>query len=171
MNDDPWKDILEPEEEILWQGRPDTGFAVPRMDFFMLLFGLLFSGFALVWMGIARLAGGAFWAFGLIHFMAGAGLVLWALGRDTMARRHSYYTLTNRRAIIGLSYPWHKRALHKFPIGARTNLSYDGQRTVTFGARGRTPRHPFPLRAPQFTRIDDASEVFHLMRQIQKETP
>lgn len=168
---DPWDGILEAGEDILWQGRPDTSFAMTRDDLILFLFGLMFSGFAMLWMALAAQAGSYFWLFGLIHFSAGAALVLYGALRDTVARRYSYYTLTNRRAIIGLSYPWAARSLRKFRITPRSKITTDHVHTVVFGPPGRSRRHPIPKRPPQFTRIDDADKVYHLMQQIQKETP
>lgn len=164
---DPWEGILEAGEEILWQGRPDAVFAITRED----VIPLAFSGFALLWMGIAATAGAFFWMFGLIHFSAGLAMTAYAALRDTLARRYSYYTLTSRRAIIGLSYPWRTPSLRKFRITQNTKVTTDHEHTVTFGPPGRSKRHPLPTKPPQFTRIDDVEKLYHLMLQIQKETP
>lgn len=142
-----------------------------QADFIPMIFGLGFSGFALIWMSIAGMAGGGFWMFGLLHFGVGAGLAIYALLRDTTARRHSFYTLTSQRAIIGTSYPWSVRRLLKKRIKPRTKLTLIHGHTIVFGPPRRSKRHPFPLRSPQFARIDDAEHVLSLMRQIQKDTP
>lgn len=168
---DPWEGILEQGETILWQGRPDTTFAMSRDEVIMMLFGLLFSGFAVVLMGIGIAAGSLLWLAGTVHFSVGIAVTVYAICRNTVARRYSYYTLTSRRAIIGLSYPWSKPRLRKIRITPKRKISTDHEHTVVFGPAGRSKRHPFPTRAPQFTRIDDAPKVFHLMQQIQKETP
>lgn len=168
MND-PWDGILEQHEEILWQGRPDRAFAMLRSDMIPMIFGLFFSGFAMIWMSIAALGDSFLWMFGLIHFSVGIGLTVYSITHDTIARRHSYYTLTSKRAIIGLAYPWMPRTLRKFRITPSTRITNDPEHTVTFGPMGRSKRHPFPKRAPQFARIDDAQKVLHLMQQIQKE--
>ena len=120
---------------------------------------------------MVMLAGVWFWIIGLVHLAAGLAITLYSIFGDTVARRYSYYTLTSRRAIIGLSYPWTKPRLRKFRITPRTKLKTDHEHTVVFGRPGRSKRHPFATRAPQFARIDDAEKVYHLMQQIQKETP
>ncbi len=168
---DPWEGILEDGETILWQGRPDPVFAMTRDDIIPTTFGLAFSGFALIWMVIAVGAGSYFWMFGLIHFSVGACMTAYAVCRDTVARRYSYYTLTSRRAIIGLSYPWAPLRLRKFRLSPTRKITTDHEHTITFGPPGRSKLHPLPKRAPQFTRIDDAERLYHLMQQIQKETP
>lgn len=168
---DPWDGILKEGEEILWQGRPATLFAMAKEDYIPMVFGLIFSAFALLWIGFASLGGSYFWMFGLFHLSAGLAMTGYAIGRDTLARRHSYYTLTNQRAIIGLSYPWSAPRLRKFRITPSRKISTDFEHTVIFGPPGRSKRHPLPTRAPQFAYIDDAEKVYHLMLQIQKETP
>lgn len=166
---DPWKDILDEGEAILWHGRPARGFAMAQADILPMVFGLGFSAFAMIWIAMAAMAGGLFWMIGLIHFGAGAGLALYAVLRDTVARRYSYYTLTNSRAIIGTFYPWADRQMVKKRITPRTKIKLHDGHTLTFGPPRRSKRHPFPLRSPQFTRIDDAEHVLDLMRQIQKD--
>ena len=167
----PWDGILEEGETILWQGRPDRLFAMNSDEFTMMAFGLAFSAFAIVFMGIGTASGSWFWLFGTVHFSVGIAVTIYAICRNTVARCYSYYTLTSRRAIIGLSYPWAKPRLRKIRITPSRKISTDHEHTVVFGPPGRSKRHPFPTRAPQFTRIDDAGKVFHLMQQIQKETP
>jgi hypothetical protein len=167
---DPWDGILEDGEDILWQGRPDTRFAMADADMLPMIFGLIFTAFAMLWMAIAAIGDSMFWVFGLVHFSIGIAITGYAISRHTLARKYSYYTLTSSRAIIGLSYPWAKPSLRKRRITARTKIVLDPEHTVTFGPSGRSKRHPIPTRPPQFAHIDDAEKVFHLMQQIQKET-
>ena len=89
-----WEGILDPGENIVWQGRPDQGFAVAGRDIPTAIFALLFAGFALFWMTKAAAHGGAFWMFGLIHFSVGAGMFAKSLFGNTIRRRFSWYTLT-----------------------------------------------------------------------------
>jgi len=168
---DPWDGILKADETILWQGRPDTAFSMTREEFFMMAFGMLFSAFALIWMTIMAFAGAIFWVVGLIFLGVGVVLTAYAVCRNTVARRYSYYTLTSHRAIIGLSYPWAKPRLRKIRITPRRKIRTDHEHTITFGLSGRSKHHPFPTRAPQFTWIDDVDKVYHLILKIQKETP
>lgn len=168
MND-PWDGILEEDEDILWQGRPATGFGVAQADTIPIVFGLFFSLFAMIWMTLIASSGSWMWTIGIIHFTTGLALAAYAVSRDTVARRYSYDTLTSRRAIIGLSYPWTQKSLRKIRITKSTRIRLPNEHTVTFGPPGRSKRHPFPLRAPQFTRIDDAEKLYDQMRQIQKD--
>ena len=168
---DPWDGILEEGESILWQGRPDHVFVMSRDEFIMMIFGLLFSTVGAVFFGIGISAGSLFWVPMSVHFFIGLTITIYAIFRNTVAHRYSYYTLTSQRAIIGLSYPWAKPRLRKIRITPERKISTDHEHTVVFGPPGRSKRHPFPTRTPQFTRIDDAQKVFHLMQQIQKETP
>lgn len=121
-----WDGVLMPGEEILWQGRPDAAFQFGAAQFATALFGLFFAGFATVWMLLASTGGGYFWTFGLIHFSVGIGLAIGAFVYAPWRRRHTWYTLTNRRAFIATDLPFAGRKLRSWPIDADTGISHDG---------------------------------------------
>lgn len=97
--EDKWREILEPGESILWQGAPETGrFMTPIARRYLVAFAMLLAAavvadltnngiedrmLALRVLVLASLCAGAWQA---IRF--------WD-------RRRSFYTLTDRRAIIG----------------------------------------------------------------------
>lgn len=174
MSDAPegWEGILDAGEEILWQGRPDGGFHLRGRDFFLVAFGLFFAGFALFWMIMAAQAPGAFWMFGLLHFGVGlaimAGPTLWARVR----RRHTWYTLTDRRAIIATDAPIQGRRLMSYPITASTRVEFidAAQDTIHFAEevrRGKNGTYTVPI---GFEYIGgDGPEVLRLIRRIQTE--
>jgi hypothetical protein len=166
---DQWADILDPNEKILWQGRPDGGFALKVSNIFTALFGLVFAGFALFWMTMASQAGGKFWMFGILHFSVGFGLVLHALFWSTFKRRNSWYTLTDRRAFIAVNIPLRGKSLKSYPITASSSLELiDGALTsVNFAEeikRGKNKSYTVPI---GFERLTDGREVYRLMRKIQ----
>ena len=74
-----WDGILDDDEAIVWQGRPDGKVVFRPGNIIGFLFGLAFAIFALFWMILAASAGGFFWAFGLIHFSVGIGISFGAL--------------------------------------------------------------------------------------------
>ena len=47
-----WEGILDPGEKVLWQGRPDPKLHISGVHVFSGVFGLIFAGFALIWMGL-----------------------------------------------------------------------------------------------------------------------
>lgn len=178
-----WDGILAEGETILWQGQPDGRFAFGLAQVFTTLFGLAFAAFALFWMVLASSAGGLFWAFGLIHFSAGLGMVIVPVFWPPIRRRRTWYTLTDRRAFIATNLPFAGRRLRDYPIHEGTSLDHqkgwrdDGLSTVIFH---RTPaRHRPTNRAGAaqgrvhsqgadigFERIKDGDKVAALIRQI-----
>ena len=171
-----WDGILDPGEEILWQGRPDPGFAIPPDNMLRAVFGIFFAGFAVFWMTMASVSPGRFWMFGLIHFAAGLGIAGEALVMPTVRRRNTWYTLTDRRAFIASRSLIGARKLDSHPITDRTRLSLsDGTLgTVHFAEKSRRSGNRTTRTPIGFERISDAREVYALMRQVQRrgnETP
>jgi len=118
-----WEGILDKGEKILWQGRPDGKISLTPATIGTLGFGLLFAGFALFWMFMAAQAGGNFWMFGLIHFFVGLSLALVPIYAGSYKRRHSWYTLTNRRAFIASDLPLVGKKLVSYPIDKNSPLA------------------------------------------------
>lgn len=169
-----WEGILDPDERILWQGRPDQRFHVNLLNLPIAVFGLFFAGFALVWMVLAAQAGGIFWMFGLIHFSVGVGILFFALAWGTVKRRGTWYTLSDRRAFIATDLPLRGRRLDSYAITPETDLSLRAGNpgSVIFvreerrGSRGR--RY---IAEMGFERISEAERVFGLIRAIQRQAP
>jgi len=121
---DGWDGILAPDERILWQGRPDGGFRITGVHVALGLFGMVFAGFAALWMALAAQAGGIFWVFGLIHFTVGLGIALAGPFGGMFVRRRTWYTLTNRRAFIATDLPVSGRTLRDYPITPDTKVTF-----------------------------------------------
>ena len=165
-----WEGILDAGERILWQGRPDGGFHIRAGQAGQAGFGLFFAGFAVVWMVLASNAPGPFWMFGLIHFSVGMGLALkptiWAM----MKRRDTWYTLTDRRAIIATDAPFEGRRLMSYPITAATRVDFidRAQDSVHFAEevkRSKNGTYRVPI---GFDYIgSNGPEVLRLIRDIQ----
>lgn len=169
MMSDPWAGILDSDEVILWQGRPDASLDIGPTNWVGFVFGLCFAGFAMVWMLLAKQAGGLFWTFGLIHFSVGLGVALSSLFWASWRRRYSWYTLTDRRAFIATDLPLQGRKLSFYPITEDSNLKIeDGvPPSVIFKTEYRRRKkgsYPVPI---GFERIAEAREVYRLMRQVQ----
>lgn len=168
---DSWDGILEPGEHILWQGRPDTRFRLHWFDLVTGLFGFLFAAFAAFWMVMAAQAGGVFWMFGLIHFSAGIAIMAGRPAGSWWMRRHSFYSLSNRRAFIASDYPLKGRVLRFWEIGPGSPIEFveAATQTVNFateirrGSKGATT-----TRKIGFEGIQDGRRVIGLMRAIQR---
>jgi hypothetical protein len=164
-----WEGLLDPDERIVWQGRPDGGWHFKAAHLVALIFGLFFSGFALFWMVMAAQAGGHIWMFGLIHFTVGLAVMVGGPLADTYTRRHSHYTLTDRRAFIATDMPLLGRKLKSYPITAETVISFeDGPLASIYFAsrqvRRKSGRRSIPI---GFERIENGRHVLALIRQAQ----
>ena len=158
-----WQGILEPDERVLWQGRPAGGLRLNALLGANALQGVLIVAFALFWMWkaaqfevILSLVGVIMLALGLRQILEP---VLWPAFRLS----RSFYTLTDRRAIIGTDMPLRGRHLFSFPIEAETAFEYVPTEppSILFGTR---PTHR--RRREGFEYIADADQVIALMRQI-----
>lgn len=166
-----WDGILDEGEQIVWQGRPDPAFHFAIGKAFTTIFGLFFAGFALFWMVMASRAGGVFWMFGLIHFAAGVGIIFHSTWWDTLRRRNTWYTLTDRRAFIATNLPFKGKRLQSYPITEATPLDYSAGPLATIhfaredrrGNKGR--RYTVPI---GFERIEGGDTVYKLFRKVQE---
>lgn len=164
-----WEGILDPGEDIIWQGRPDGAVTLKARNVMMLVFGIFFAGFALFWMTMAAQSGGGFWMFGLIHFSVGLGIIFAALFWGAYRRRRSWYTLTSNRALIATGLPLLGKKLESWPITADSvlELTQGPPDTVNFAEKtknGNSGTYQVPI---GFERIDDGRKVFRMMRDIQ----
>ncbi|MFE3837367.1 hypothetical protein [Pseudogemmobacter sonorensis] len=147
-----WEGILDPGERILWQGRPEAGFDWSALISTRTPFGLAFAGFAIFWMSMTRITGGAavspffmgvlFPLFGLPFLFAGLNIAFGKPLRDFLRQRGSHYTLTNRHAFIATDILG-KRTLSRHPIGAgfRPALEEGDPGSVWFGTRAAVVGH------------------------------
>lgn len=166
-----WEGILDEGEDIRWQGRPDGAVVWKVSNFASLLFGAVFSGFALFWMIMAAQAGGGFWMFGLIHFFVGIGVAIGPVFWNTLRRRKSWYTLTNKRALIATDMPTKGRVLKSYPITKDTMFEFisGDPASISFATDQRRRKNGTYKVKIGFERIEDAKQVYALMRDIQKE--
>lgn len=165
-----WEGILDKEETIIWQGRPDGRIVMRITNIAGFVFGLFFAGFALFWMIMASSAGGVFWMFGLIHFAVGLGVSFGAVFWSAYKRRNSWYTLTNQRAFIAANLPLVGRKLKSYPINSDTMLEFldDTPATINFATelrRGKNSTHRVSI---GFERIENGRDVYAKFREVQK---
>lgn len=174
-----WEDILDPGEEILWQGRPDTALTLAPIKPLQMAIGLFFTVFALFWTSMAHsMSNGAepwffryvFPNFGLIFVAIG----LYQMGGyaiyNSFRRKRSWYTLTNTRAFVATNMPLAGKRLNSWPITADMpiTLTQNTPGTVHFATEQRSGRNGSYTIPIGFERIHDAAEVHRLIRDIQK---
>ncbi|WP_204115666.1 aspartate carbamoyltransferase catalytic subunit [Shimia biformata] len=166
---DPWQGLLDPGETILWQGRPEPGISCGAGNIMTSAFGLVFAGFALFWMIMASRAGGFFWMFGLIHFSVGIGLAFGPFLFGAYRRRHTWYTLTDRRGFVATDLPVVGKRLKSYPIDAGTVIDFlpGPPPSIHFAEEFRRTKNGRRRVPVGFERIADGTEVYKLMRGIQ----
>ena len=118
-----WEGILDPGERILWQGRPSAAFTFRGQSVALMLGGALFAGVALLFIGVGiALREWAFALFPVIHLAVGLGMILGGPILSARERGRTWYTLTDRRAVIATDN-WPKgRQIRTWPIGRDTPL-------------------------------------------------
>ena len=173
-NDIPsgWEGILDPGEKILWQGGPDPSIVLSPGSVATFLFGLAFAGFALFWMIMASLGGGFFWMFGLLHFGVGVSIASGGIVWPAWRRRHSWYTLTDKRAFIATDMPITGRKLKSYPITTETVLEFDARDPASIYFHSDYKRTKNGSREVRigFERIAEGKHVYDLMRSVQRGT-
>ncbi|RVV98350.1 hypothetical protein EKE94_05340 [Mesobaculum littorinae] len=179
--EDGWEGILDPGEEILWQGRPD-GALVLSGGLGRSVFGLAFTAVSVLILREIAADGPPLAMLWALPFL-GIGLYMLA-GRfawDALRRRHTWYTLTDRRAFIATEL-FGRRRLNSWPIRPDTPVTLDPgpPDDVWFAEdwreirhhdrRDRGHRHSRPRRVRRrvgFRRIAEGRRVMGLIHQIQ----
>mgnify|MGYP000577906430 CR=1 FL=1 len=176
-----WDDLLDPGETILWQGRPEPGFALHPIRPMQMGMGVVFMLFSLFWIAMAegitsgmRGAGDAvswFPKFGWFFFAIGAwkaGLyLLWA----HFVRQRTVYSLSDRRAFVATDLPVLGRRLTSHPLDNGSPVALDDGMpgSVWFATRRIQTKNGSTSRRIGFERIKDARKVYRLIRQSRRE--
>lgn len=157
-----WADLLAPDEELLWQGRPEPSLVFEPghlrtlfMVVFIVIFALLVVFVATDVPLLMRLVG-----------LGVLALVLRAVLKDTLlamwGHRRTWYGLTSQAAIVVLDLPLVGHRITRHAITADSLLGSDGGdplMTLTFRGPG----------APgAFANLRDGLQVLSLMRRIQR---
>jgi hypothetical protein len=168
--------LLEPGEQLIWQGQPPGGFILRTIDLFLVPFSIFWSGIAAAMVYDVVHKGLGFFPFLLVPLIfLGLGIYLMA-GRffyDAWLRGRTVYGVTNERAII--SWP---SAVVSFELAALSEIELlegrNGTGTIYFGRRP----HPFSregnshwpglTRLRAFERIENVREVFSSIRAEQR---
>lgn len=158
-----WQGILDDGEEILWQGQPEARIRVTPRNLRDSAFGLFFALFGLFWTIGALASGGLFGLFGLFFVGMGAWKAAKPAILPAYIRARTWYTLTDRRAVIATDVAVQGKRLTTRPILPETQIEYQASAppSIWFGAPGVADRVGFEY-------IDDADKVLALIRGIQR---
>lgn len=173
---------LQPDEGILWVGRPNRWKLLSTEDIALIPFSILWFGFACFWVigvwtepshdpnAASRFAA----LFGLPFILIGLYMVIGRFIYKFWEKSHTYYALTNQRAIIirtGLSNNFTAVCLHILPT-LNLQVRRDGSGTIIFGERTTEPSFPLGRRhlyrrseSPEFNDIPAVQQVYALIEQ------
>jgi hypothetical protein len=168
-------------ERLLWAGQPRQGIVLRPSDVFMIPFSLLWGGFALFWEASAILihAPWFFTLWGIPFVLVGLYLIVGRFLLDARRRSRTFYGLTDQRAIIVSAGRSRKvtslnlRTLHDLSVTEKS----DGTGTIAFGPVNSlawwwagTNWPGVPQGPPSFEMVQDAKEVYDVIRQAQAES-
>jgi hypothetical protein len=169
------RERLEPQERVLWWGRPKGGIRFRLIDLFLVPFSLLWGGVAFFWetTAIRQDAPLLFKLFGIPFVVLGVYLVVGRFFFDAWRRARIHYAVTPKRILI-LS----RTSLKSVELRQLAELglkeSRDGSGSLTFGPQlalsqwmnnfsvwGGAPA------VPTFESISDAAQVHATVRRAQ----
>lgn len=182
-----WEGLLEPGEQILWQGRPGTGIRWAELRSVQSRIGLFLTLFMLVWLagGTSMMDGAGDWAWlailvigviGAVMLAAGLYLLVGRLVWDAWRRRHGWYTLTDRAAFVATDLRG-KRSLTRYGIDDMRGFKLEQRRNgrgdlwfaqgrfdyTTRSSVGAVRRQHVEYHRIGFVDIEDAARVYALM--------
>jgi len=177
-----FRNELNPEEKIVWVGRPRQGIYLRSGDIILIPFNLI--GMGIMSFAFLAIVSDApppfFWLLGIPIILAWGYMFIGRFFVSMAQRRKTHYCITNERIII-LSNFFNKNvkslSLRNLP---EMNLDdrNDGRGTITFGSSTlavqvysgsgipSTGRYKIP---PSFEMIDDAKQVYQLITHVQVE--
>jgi hypothetical protein len=168
---------LQPDEKILWTGRPDPSRLIGRTDGFLIPFSLMWGGFAIVWEGGVVLTGAPlfFWLWGIPFVVVGQYFIWGRFVYKRWDRRRTVYALTNQRALILRGGSLASVFLNQLPA-IHQSVRADGSGSLEFGGspgwygRGSWANTGMDLFAPgtgvpAFYDIPDVAKVDRLVNQ------
>jgi hypothetical protein len=166
-------------ERLVWSGEPRRGLCCRPTDAFLIPFSLLWCGFAIFWetMALTKAAPIFFRLWGVPFILIGLYMVFGRFFVDARTRERTFYGVTSERIIIVSGIL--SRQTKSMQLGTLSDISLteraDGSGTITFGPQNPMARG-FPAgwpgagqyAAPAFDMIDNAKEIYELIRQTQK---
>ncbi len=165
-----WEDIFEPDEVLLWQGRPDTAIVWQKRHILPVVLGLSVACIGIIWIFLTPLSNGYTVIMGLVLLLLAAFLAIAPSVMASMVRKASWYSLSNKRAFIAMHREQLGRKLTAYVIEPDFDIKFDGKdpATIMFAIEIRQPGNASYLTKISFDRIADGQHVYDLMRAIQE---
>jgi len=176
---------LDQDEKLLWSGKPRSGIVFRSSDIFMIPFSLMWGGFAIFWeISVlsmpAEKAGPVaiiFPLFGIPFVIVGLYMIFGRFYLDAHQRQKAAYGITNSRIIIisGVFSQSIKSLNLKTLSDITISEKADGSGTISLGpsqmASWFFTGTPWPgmdkFCPPSFDLIDDAKQVYDIIRKTQ----
>ena len=173
-------DQIEPDEELLWTGRPRQGVFLRPVDALLIPFSIMWGGFAIFWEA-GVLASGAplfFALWGVPFVLVGLYLMIGRFWVDARQRAATVYAVTSERVLVlsGLF----ARSTKSLRLDNLSDVSLterrDGSGTITFGpvpsgyawhGGGAWPGCGWPM-ATSFDSIREARTVFDVIEEARR---
>lgn len=170
---------LNPNEQLLWAGRPRQGFLLRASDGLLIPFSLMWGGFAFVWEFEVVTTDAPFFfkLWGIPFVLVGCYFIFGRFFTDANQRAATIYGVTNERVIIVSGV--FRRNVKSLNLRTLTDVSVsqrsDGSGTITFGqlppfywyAHGMGQSFGGPT-VPNFELIPDAKGVYETLRNAQR---
>jgi hypothetical protein len=188
----PFQDVLDPGERLLWSGQPKQGVLLQPRDALMIPFSLMWGGFAVFWETMAlniprhthagaQPPGAIAWIFplwGIPFVLIGLYIIFGRFFYDAAVRKRTYYGITNQRLIILKTFFSRTLASYSYPTLAALNLSERGDKSGDIAFGNPNPMASFSgagwpgtgrYAVPGFYLLPDARQVYNRIREAQKQ--
>jgi len=127
---------ISSDERLLWSGRPSDGLRLSGQNVRLILFSLMWGGFAIFWNYGVWTQGAPlmFKLFGLPFLIVGLYLLVGRFFYDAWRRSRTYYALTDKRALI--AYFAFGKQVQSFPLAQLGSTMliehHDGKGSIIF---------------------------------------
>jgi hypothetical protein len=165
-----WEEIFEPDEVLLWQGRPDPAFAWQKRHILPIILGLSVACLGIIWIFFTELGNGYTVIMGIVLLCLSGFLIIAPPVMAQMVRKASWYSLSNKRGFIAMHRPNLGRKLNAYEIDPDYPIKFDGNdlATINFAIAPRVNGNRADLMKVNFDLIEDGRKVYDLMRDIQE---
>jgi len=170
---------LQPNERILWTGKPRQGIILRTADALLIPFSLLWAGFAFFW-ETAVVVGGApffFELWGIPFVLVGCYVLFGRFIADARSCSRTDYAVTTDRVLIhsGLFHSTLRSVNLKTLSDMTLDTKNDGRGTITFGQTNPLSGwygngmwfNNSRYTAPAFEQIENVREVYNLIQRAQ----
>lgn len=168
-----WEGILDPGERLLWHGRPSGRLTFRGQSGTAMVVGVGFVVVALFFIFMGFVVGSViFVLFPMIHLTVGLGLLAGKPLWRAYVHRRSWYTLTDRRAVIATDHWPHGRQLKTWRVGPDSPVALIDRPVpgVQFALDRRTGQRGAHATPVAFEMIDEVDEVIAILNHIRQGT-